>query len=186
MIEIKFAGRGGQGAVLASQILAHTLFRQGLWVQAFPSFGAERRGAPVAAFLRVDSEEITLRCGIARPDWLVVFDAGLLENPMVVQGADAATAILLNSRAAPARLAPGLGGRLFHVDATGIAEALGLKTTSFTIVNTAMVGAFAGASGLVDIAGVSRTIMEKAPVKAEENAAAARRACEQVREVPHE
>lgn len=185
MIEIKFSGRGGQGAVLASQILATALFQQGLWVQAFPSFGAERRGAPVAAFLRVDSEEITLRCGIARPDWLVLFDAGLLENPLVVQGVDAATAILLNAPTSPETGRIGRGGRLFTVDATGIAEELGLKTTSFTIVNTAMVGAFAGASGLVGIDAVARAITERVPVKPDANAAAARRACERVEEVLH-
>jgi 2-oxoacid:acceptor oxidoreductase gamma subunit (pyruvate/2-ketoisovalerate family) len=185
MIEIKISGRGGQGAVLASQILATALFQRGLWVQAFPSFGAERRGAPVAAFLRVDAEEITLRCGIARPDWLVLFDAGLLDNPLVMQGIDAATAILLNSPSAPDSGRIGRCGRLFWVDATGIAEELGLKTTSFTIVNTAMVGAFVGASGLVDIESIARAVSERVPVKPEANAAAAQRACERVQEVLH-
>jgi len=68
MIEVKISGRGGQGAVLASQVLAAAFFEKGFYVQSFPSFGAERRGAPVSAFLRVDTKEITLRYSVQSPD----------------------------------------------------------------------------------------------------------------------
>ena len=181
MLEIKIAGRGGQGAVLASQILAQGLFNQGLAVQSFPSFGAERRGAPVAAFVRVDEREITLRCAVKRPDWLIIMDPNLIANPMVMAGADESTIILINARTAP----PGspAENRIFTVNATAIAGRLGLVTASFPIVNTAMVGAFAAASGLLDLEGISRVVADNAPIKKERNVAAAREAFEAVAEV---
>jgi len=183
MREIKFAGRGGQGAVLASQILAAAFSEDGWFVQAFPSFGAERRGAPVSSFLRIDSEEITLRCGVLSPDWLVVFDSSLLGNPMILAGVTENTSLVVNGTAAPD--ASGLPGfkSLYTVDATAIAEGLRLKTTSFSIVNTAMVGAFAGASGLLSLESVASAVGGMVPVKKEENMAAAREAYEKVKEV---
>ena len=84
MIEIKISGRGGQGVVLASQILAAAFFKNGMWVQAFPSFGAERRGAPVSAFVRADREEMTLRCGVYRPEWIIVLDEANKAHPGVL------------------------------------------------------------------------------------------------------
>jgi len=74
MHELRIHGRGGQGAVIASKLLAVALFREGHWVQSFPAFGVERRGAPVTAFLRFDSAPIRLRCEITEPDDLVVLD----------------------------------------------------------------------------------------------------------------
>ncbi len=97
MIEVKISGRGGQGAVLASQVLATAFFEKGFYVQSFPSFGAERRGAPVSAFLRVDSKEITLRYSVQSPDWIVLFDANLLKNPMVMAGMSGKTCLLVNT-----------------------------------------------------------------------------------------
>ncbi len=183
MVEIRISGRGGQGAVLASQILAAALFENGLQVQAFPSFGAERRGAPVSAFLRADPEEITLRCGILHADWLVLFEADLLENPMIMSGVTPSTSAVMNARFPPEGFDPSRFHRVFTVDASGIAERLRLRTTSFSIVNTAMVGAFACASGLVDMESVARAVLKLVPVKQEENAQAAEQACEEVREI---
>ena len=185
MIEIKISGRGGQGAVLASQILAAAMFETGLWVQSFPSFGAERRGAPVSAFLRADREEITLRCGVQHPDWIVLFDPNLISNPLVTGGANDKTSIVFNSLQPPAETLPFQYRNLFQVDATAIAEGLNLKTTSFSIVNTAMVGAFAGASGLVDIKRLVKIIRDLVPIKKEENAAAAQNAYDTVQEFSH-
>jgi 2-oxoacid:acceptor oxidoreductase gamma subunit (pyruvate/2-ketoisovalerate family) len=185
MIEIKISGRGGQGAVLASQILAAAMFETGLWVQSFPSFGAERRGAPVSAFLRADDEEITLRCGVQHPDWIVLFDPNLLANPMVTGGANDKTSIVLNSLQPTVEALPFQYQNFFQIDATAIAEDLNLKTTSFSIVNTAMVGAFAGASGLVEIKHLDKIIRDLVPIKKEENAAAAQKAYEYVQEFPH-
>ncbi|MCF8061278.1 MAG: 2-oxoacid:acceptor oxidoreductase family protein [Deltaproteobacteria bacterium] len=183
MVEIRISGRGGQGAVLASQILAAALFENGLQVQSFPSFGAERRGAPVSAFLRADPEEITLRCGILHADWIVLFEADLLDNPVIMAGATPSTSVVLNMPRPPEKFDRSRFQRIFFVDASGIAERLRLRTTSFSIVNTAMVGAFACASGLVDMGSIARAVQALVPVKREENARAAEEACEQVREM---
>ena len=183
MIEVKISGRGGQGAVLASQILASALFKGGMWVQSFPSFGAERRGAPVSAFLRADSHEITLRCGIQHPDWIILFDSSLLENPLTTGGATEKTSILLNSP--QHNVFPDIARfrSTSLVNATAIAEKLNLKTTSFSIVNTAMVGAFARVSSLIEFKDIIRSISELVPVKKEENVTAAREAYEKVQEI---
>ncbi len=182
MIEVKVSGRGGQGAVLASQILATAFFQKGFYVQSFPSFGAERRGAPVSAFVRVDSREITLRYSVQHPDWIVLFDAHLLDNSLIMGGASEKTCLLINAPSAGELHAPA-GNSVFVVDAMGIAEKLHLKTTSFSIVNTAMVGAFAKASNLLELDGVLAAIRELAPVKKDDNVDAARQAFERVREI---
>jgi 2-oxoacid:acceptor oxidoreductase gamma subunit (pyruvate/2-ketoisovalerate family) len=182
MIEVKISGRGGQGAVLASQMLATAFFEKGFYVQSFPSFGAERRGAPVSAFLRVDSEEITLRYSVLTPDWMVLFDANLLKNPMVMAGLSGKTSLLVNTGLPQGLDVPECKG-FYTVDATSIAEELKLRTTSFSMVNTAMVGAFARASGLLDRASIEKVIAEMAPVKRESNVAAAGKAFETVKEV---
>jgi 2-oxoacid:acceptor oxidoreductase gamma subunit (pyruvate/2-ketoisovalerate family) len=181
MIEVKISGRGGQGAVLASQMLATAFFEKGFYVQSFPSFGAERRGAPVSAFLRVDSKEITLRYSVLSPDWIVLLDANLLRNPMVMAGSSEKTSLLVNTG-----VTQGLEVReykgLYVVDATSISEELKLRTTSFTMVNTAMVGAFARASGLLDLESIEKVIAHMAPVKRESNVAAASKAFQMVKE----
>lgn len=182
MIEIKISGRGGQGAVLASQILAAAFFGKGMFVQSFPSFGAERRGAPVSAFLRADTGEITIRYSVQHPDWVVFFDANLLRNPMVMAGVTGKTSLLVNAREGDTPALPA-GRAAFAVDATGIAEKLNLQTTSFPIVNTAMVGAFAKATSLIDLESVLAAIGEQVPVKRDENVESARRAYELVRKV---
>lgn len=182
MIEVKISGRGGQGAVLASQVLAAAFFEKGFYVQSFPSFGAERRGAPVSAFLRVDTKEITLRYSVQSPDWMVLFDANLLKNPMVMVGMRGKTSLLVNTKLTKDLEVRECKG-FYVVDANSIAEELKLKTTSFSMVNTAMVGAFARASGLLDLESVEKVIADMAPVKRESNVAAARKAFETVKEV---
>ena len=74
MIEIRFHGRGGQGAVTAGEILADAAFREGKWSQKIPVYGGERRGAPVMAFTRIDDKKITLNCGIEQPNCIIVLD----------------------------------------------------------------------------------------------------------------
>jgi 2-oxoacid:acceptor oxidoreductase gamma subunit (pyruvate/2-ketoisovalerate family) len=182
MIEVKISGRGGQGAVLASQVLATAFFEKGHFVQSFPSFGAERRGAPVSAFLRVDSKEITLRYSVQSPDWIVLFDANLLKNPAVMAGMTGKTCLLVNTGHSQDLEVRGCKG-LYVVDATSIAEELKLRTTSFSMVNTAMVGAFARASRLLDLESIEKVIGQMAPVKRESNVAAAKKAFEKVKEV---
>jgi 2-oxoacid:acceptor oxidoreductase gamma subunit (pyruvate/2-ketoisovalerate family) len=183
MIEIKISGRGGQGVVLASQILAAAFFKKGMWVQAFPSFGAERRGAPVSAFVRADREEMTLRCGVYRPDWIVFLDSQLLQNPAIVSGLKETGSVLVNGKQIPSGYARPEGVSLFMVDAVAIAHALRLGSDSFPIVNTAMAGAFARASGLFPIESVLDAVREAVPVEKEKNETAAREAFEQVKKV---
>ena len=86
MISIRFHGRGGQGVVIASKLLATAFFREGWQVQAFPSFGAERTGAPVAAFLRADQRPITAHYQVYEPDHVIVLDPVLLQTTDVTAG----------------------------------------------------------------------------------------------------
>ncbi len=162
--------------MVASRLLALAFFKEGKWVQSFPTFGAERRGAPVAAFTRVDQEPITLRCGITEPDILVVLDATLLRDVDVTQGLKEGGMAIVNS---PHPVDLG-GVKTCVVDASTIALEHGLGTVTYPIVNTAMVGAFAGATGLVSIDSVEAAIKEYVTVKVEENVKAAREAWERV------
>jgi pyruvate ferredoxin oxidoreductase gamma subunit len=101
MRELRIHGRGGQGAVIASKLLAVALFREGRWVQSFPAFGVERRGAPVTAFLRVSESPIRLRCEVAAPDDLIVLDPTLIGAIDVAAGLKPGGSILINSDRSP-------------------------------------------------------------------------------------
>src|SRR5271157_3180993 len=79
MLEIKFSGRGGQGVVIASQMLGMAFFKMNMYPQCYSLFGGERRGAPVVSFLRVDKEKILLKCEIKNPNSLIVFEPSLLD-----------------------------------------------------------------------------------------------------------
>src|SRR5512141_1912198 len=126
MIAIRFHGRGGQGAVGASKLLANAFFREGWQVQAFPSFGAERTGAPVMAFLRIDRKPITAHYQIYEPDHVVVLDPVLLKTVNVTAGLRAGGWVLANSAHAPGDIEiPGEFGAA-TCDATSIALAHGL------------------------------------------------------------
>jgi len=180
MIEIRFHGRGGQGAVVAAKILADAFFREGKHVQSFPAFGVERRGAPVTAFTRIDNEPILIRCNIYEPDIVVVLDPTLLNETDVVGGFKRGGTILLNSPHGETDISAFEASTVATVDATEIAVRQGLGTSSNPIVNTAILGAFARATGLVNIEAVVDSILEGVPKGPEENAAAAREAYEQV------
>lgn len=180
MISIRFHGRGGQGAVIASKLLASALFREGWQVQAFPSFGAERTGAPVAAFLRADHRPITAHYQVYEPDHVVVLDPVLLDTIDVTAGLVDGGWILVNTARRPADL--GLPDR-FNVgtcDATAIALKHGLGTRTYPIVNTAMAGAFSAVTGLVGLESVAECIPDLVPVKPDANQAAAREAFDAV------
>jgi pyruvate ferredoxin oxidoreductase gamma subunit len=166
MIEIRFHGRGGQGAVTAAQILAKATFLDGKYAQAFPFFGVERRGAPVMAFTRVDDKKIRLRSQIYEPDYVIVQDSSLLESVDVTSGLKNGGKIIINTE-------KDINFDEFEVhtiDATGVAlEVLGLP-----IVNTVMLGAFAGVTGEVGIESLKEAILDSFPKKlGEKNAKAA-------------
>lgn len=174
MIEIRFHGRGGQGAVQASELLAHAGFRQGLWPQSFPFFGVERRGAPVVAFTRLDDGPIRLRTSIQAPDIVVVLDSGLLSDQPVTAGLRPGGLLLVNQRRGAGALPTGPFRRA-AVDATAIALADHLGSATAPIVNTAMLGALTRASGVVGLEPLLEAIGAHVPSRPEENRHAAER-----------
>ena len=182
MRELRFHGRGGQGTVIASKLLAVALFLEGRQVQSFPMFGVERRGAPVTAFLRIDDAPILLRCEIAAPDQLIILDPSLVGATDVTAGLKAGGSILINSDRAPEDF-PQLAGRfrVSTVDANGIAIRHGLGSPTQPIVNTAILGAFSAESGLVRLATVCDAIREEVPNHIDANIAAATEAALAVR-----
>jgi 2-oxoacid:acceptor oxidoreductase gamma subunit (pyruvate/2-ketoisovalerate family)/2-oxoacid:acceptor oxidoreductase delta subunit (pyruvate/2-ketoisovalerate family) len=174
MIEIRFHGRGGQGAVVASELLAQAAFLDGKTPQSFPFFGVERRGAPVTAFARIDYRPIGVRTSITTPDVVVVLDPGLLQATPVTEGLKLHGVLLVNtSRSSDTMLAPA-GVRRATVDATRIALAHNLGTPMMPIVNTAVLGALARVTGVVSLEALTKAIGEFVPARPEENRRAAR------------
>jgi len=173
MIEIRFHGRGGQGAVIASELLAYAAFEDGKEPQSFPFFGVERRGAPVTAYARIDDKPIGVRTSIERPDVVVVLDPGLLKTTPVTDGIKDGGLLLVNSRDAPETLKAPASVRRATVDAGRIALAHGLGSATLPIVNTAVLGALARASGVVSLPAVEHAIESHVPTKPKENSAAA-------------
>lgn len=153
MIEIRFHGRGGQGAVTAAEILAKAAFEDGNYSQAFPFFGVERRGAPVMAFSRIDDKPIRRRYQVYNPDYVVVLDEGLLEVVDVFSGIIEGGKIILNTKE---DFKTEKNVDVYTIDATGIA----LDILGVPIVNTVMLGAFAGATGEVTLESIIKMIKE--------------------------
>ena len=185
MRELRIHGRGGQGAVIASKLLAAALFREGRSVQSFPAFGVERRGAPVTAFLRISEGPILLRCEITEPDDLMVLDPTLIEAVDVSVGLKPGGSILINSERDPltyTKLREKY--RVATVDASGIARARGIGSKTQPIVNTAILGAFAVYSQIVSLDSVLEAIRNDVPLATEENVKAAEEAAYAVRTAP--
>ena len=183
MIEIRFHGRGGQGAVIASELLAQAAFLDGKMPQSFPFFGVERRGAPVTAFTRIDSHPIGVRTSIVAPDVVVVLDPGLLLSTPVTDGLKSGGLLLVNTTQPAEQLRAPPGVHRAAVDATHIALAHGLGTTMLPIVNTAVLGALARATGVVSLEALSRAIEQFVPARPQENSLAARDGYAKVRTV---
>ena len=180
MIEIRMHGRGGQGGVIAAKILASALFKEGKFAQSFPSFGVERRGAPVLAFTRVDDKPVRLRTAIYEPDHIIILDATLIKSTNVFSGLKRGGSILVNTSSHVALLDFPHEFRVATVDAAGIATKHNLGTKGMPIVNTAVLGAFAKFTGVVGIDAVVEAIREGVPMKCDENAAAALEAYDEV------
>jgi 2-oxoacid:acceptor oxidoreductase gamma subunit (pyruvate/2-ketoisovalerate family) len=173
MISIRVHGRGGQGAVIASKLLASALFSEGWQVQAFPSFGAERTGAPVMAFLRMDRQRISLHYQVYEPDHVIVLDPVLLGSVDVTAGLRPGGWVVINSGQPPGALPLPDRFNVATCDATAVALAHGLGTRTMPIVNTAMAGAFAAATGLVRIQSVLDAIPDLVPAGVAANQSAA-------------
>ena len=174
MIEIRFHGRGGQGSVTCAELLALAAIGEGKYAQAFPSFGPERRGAPVVAFCRISDQPIRIRANIYEPDIVVVLDPTLLKIVNVAAGLKPNGILVTTSKDSPETLKEALGtkNRIAVVDAVKIAmEVLGLPIT-----NTAMLGSLIRASDLVKKASFIPPLKERFGRIAEKNIAAFERA----------
>ena len=145
MIEIRIHGRGGQGNVVAAYLLASAAFEEGRYAQAFPSFGAERRGAPVTAFVRIADRPIRRRCEVKEPAFLIIQDEALLHVAGVLGGLRPGGGILINSSQSSEQLSNQLGQAVVALPATALAtEVLGRP-----VPNTALLAAFLTLTGLL-------------------------------------
>lgn len=159
MLEVRFHGRGGQGTVVACEILAKTLFYEGKYVQYFPEFGVERRGAPVRAFLRVSDEKIYLRHQIYEPDYVIVLDPSLgIEN--VISGLKSGGWLIVNSPRVPSEFKAVGPFKIASIDGNRIALKHRIGTEAAPIVNTVILGAIAKVLEL-SFASLAQAIQEK-------------------------
>lgn len=154
MIEIRFHGRGGQGSVTAAEILAKAVFEEGKYTQAFPSFGVERRGAPVTAFTRISDEPIRRRYQIYNPKYVVVLDETLANVVDLTSGLLDDGAILINSK--NDEIESLMDINTYTVDATGIA----LDILGRDIVNTTMLGFLAAKTNVVSLDSLLKIIKD--------------------------
>ena len=177
MIEVKFRGRGGQGAVIASEILGRSLFLEGKWPQAFSHFGGERRGAPVFGFLRVDDEPILLKCQIKHADHVVIFDLALANEREVFQELKPNGIVLINTNHDIDYFHKWRAFRLGLIDAGAIARSVGLGHT----FNTAILGSYARLTSLVKMETLLSVVREMAPSKVDSNLLAVQRGYEEVK-----
>ena len=182
MLEIRFHGRGGQGAVKASDVLAIAAFEEGKEVQAFPFFGVERRGAPVTAFTRISDTEIRIHSYIYEPDILVILDPSLIGAVPLTEGLKPSGKIIINTSRKPEEFSfpEAENPQVFTADCSAIAVKYRLGSKESPIVNTAILGAVAKATGIVSIDSICKAIENKIPIKKEENAQAARETYEHV------
>jgi 2-oxoacid:acceptor oxidoreductase gamma subunit (pyruvate/2-ketoisovalerate family) len=180
MLEIRFHGRGGQGAVIASQILSYAFYLQGQYAQSFPTFGAERRGAPVAAFVRVSDSVIDLRCQVVNPNHVVVLSAKLAETVDVTSGIDPEGTLLINSDNPPEYFYAFLeeSCRVVTVNVSAIALRHKLGNRIMPLVNAPILGAFARVTGLVELESLSQALPRFIPANVEGNDLAMREAYE--------
>jgi len=156
MIEIRFHGRGGQGAVTSAELVATAAIDDGKYAQGFPSFGPERRGAPVAAFVRVDEKPIKLREKVYTPDIVLVLDPTILTIVNVAAGLKEGGTILVNTHKSAGELREKFKftSRLAVVDATTIAK----ETLGIPVTNTTMLGALVKATGIVSLDSMYRAM----------------------------
>ncbi len=179
MFQVRIHGRGGQGVVSASQMMSVAAFHQGRYSQSFPSFGSERMGAPVTAFVRIDDREIELREPVLDPDLLIIQDPTLFGAIDVFSGLKEDGYVLINSSQSVEEL--GIEEALRELPAGHVvtvpATDLALKHLRRPTPNTVLIGAFAAISDLLDMDGVEKAIREKFPGKVGEmNVTAARAA----------
>jgi len=173
MIEVRFHGRGGQGAVTAARLLAEAAFLEGKYSQAFPSFGAERRGAPVLAFTRIDDKPIRIRTQVYEPNHVVVLDPTLIEAVNVASGLKRGGMVVINSRE-PHKFT---GAKVASIDATSIA----IENLGVPITNTVLLGALVKVTKIVSLDSIIKAVQNTFKGKlAEKNVTAIKLAYERV------
>lgn len=148
-VEIRWHGRGGQGAKTACLLLADAAFSSGKYVQGFPEYGPERMGAPITAYNRISDTRCTVHSNIYDPDYVVVVDESLIETVDVTKGLKPEGAIIINTAKSPAEVRAELGdyaGKVCTIDARRISEEILGKN----FPNTPMLAATVKVSGVVD------------------------------------
>jgi pyruvate ferredoxin oxidoreductase gamma subunit len=174
-IAIRIHGRGGQGSVTCAELVAQAAIREGKYAQAFPSFGPERRGAPVQAFIRIDNHRpIRVRAGVTQPDIVVVLDPSLLNIVDITSGLKDGGMMVVNTKSSFKDIEEkfGVGYKLSIIDATSIArEFLGRP-----IVNTTMIGALVKTSGIIELESLFQPLEKRFGRLAEKNKHAMERA----------
>jgi 2-oxoacid:acceptor oxidoreductase gamma subunit (pyruvate/2-ketoisovalerate family) len=161
ILEVRWHGRGGQGAWTASELLARAAIAEGNYIQSFPEFGPERMGAPVTAFTRISTEPIKTHCAVYSPDVVAVLDPTLLKTVNVADGLDEENGnIIVNTKENPVEVRKKLksnAGKVWTVEASDIS----LKILGLPITNTAMLGAVARVTGIVSLETIEKMISER-------------------------
>lgn len=179
MLEIRFHGRGGQGVVTAANLLAIAADIEGFWSSAFPFYGAERRGAEIEAYCRIDSQPIRITSPIEYPDYVVILDPTLLKISNPLRGLKTKGYVVVNS---PSKL--DLNFRVFYVNATQIARDLGLVKSGWPLVNVIVLGSLLKALEFISLSSLEKAIDEEFEGKiAELNKQAVRIAYEETKVV---
>ena len=179
MIEIRFHGRGGQGAVTSAELLALAAINEGKYAQAFPSFGPERRGAPVIAFCRIDDKPIRIRANIYQPDLVLVLDPSILRLVKVASGLKESGVLVANTKYSGEEIRNELG--IAHVLATVNANKIAQEELGLPITNTTMLGALLKAREVVPLEALIDPLKKRFGRIAEKNIKAFRRAYEETK-----
>jgi 2-oxoacid:acceptor oxidoreductase gamma subunit (pyruvate/2-ketoisovalerate family) len=184
MIEIRLHGRGGQGAVTSAELLALAAIYEGKYAQAFPSFGPERRGAPVVAFCRIDIEPIRLRTNIYNPDLVMVLDPSILRLVNVSGGLKDEGIVVTNTKYSGQQIRDELG--IQHSIATVNATVIAQEELGIPITNTTMLGALLKAKKIFDPESLLEPLKKRFGRVAERNARAFHRAYEETKMIPRQ
>lgn len=176
--QIRVHGRGGQGAVTCAELLASAAFKDGKQCQAFPFFGVERRGAPVAAFCRIDENAIRTHEQVYEPDYVMVLDASLLENVNVAEGLNENGIIVINTTEPAEKIKLKTFAKIKTIDVTKIA----LDAIGKPFVNAPMLGAFVTATGIIKLESLIKAVEEAFSGEiAQKNVAAVKKAYDEMK-----
>ncbi len=157
MLEIRIHGRGGQGNVVAAYLLAAAAFEVNRYGQAFPNFGAERRGAPVVAFVRIDDQPIRRRNQVRTPAFLIIQDEALLHVPGVLEGLQDGGGVLVNSNRSSAELSSQMGHEMIALPATNLAQ----QILGRPVPNTALLAGFIALTELLPLESLSKALSHR-------------------------